>query len=135
MTIGLLGVAFSLVLGVTLGGISGFLGGWPDAMIQRLIEFLQSLPSIPLWIGLAAAIPPTTPPVRTYFLITVILSVIGWTGLARVGPRPVPGAEERGLRARRPARWLRGWDASCCGTWCPASSATSSRSSLWRSQA
>ena len=84
MTIGLLGVAFSLVLGVTLGGISGFLGGWPDAMIQRLIEFLQSLPSIPLWIGLAAAIPPTTPPVRTYFLITIILSVIGWTGLARV---------------------------------------------------
>ena len=84
MTIGLLGVAASLVLGVTLGGISGFLGGWPDATIQRLIEFLQSLPSIPLWIGLAAAIPPTTPPVRTYFLITLILSVIGWTGLARV---------------------------------------------------
>jgi peptide/nickel transport system permease protein len=84
MTIGLLGVALALVLGVALGGISGFSGGWTDALIQRLIEFLQSLPSIPLWIGLAAAIPPTTPPVRTYFLITVILSVLGWTGLARV---------------------------------------------------
>jgi peptide/nickel transport system permease protein len=84
MTIGLLGVALALVLGVALGGISGFFGGWTDALIQRLIEFLQSLPSIPLWIGLAAAIPPTTPPVRTYFLITVILSVLGWTGLARV---------------------------------------------------
>ena len=84
MTIGLLGVALALVLGVALGGISGFSGGWTDALIQRLVEFLQSLPSIPLWIGLAAAIPPTTPPVRTYFLITVILSVLGWTGLARV---------------------------------------------------
>jgi len=84
MTIGLLGVALALVLGIALGGISGFFGGWPDALIQRLIEFLQSLPSIPLWIGLAAAIPPTSPPVRTYFLITVILSVLGWTGLARV---------------------------------------------------
>lgn len=84
MTIGLLGVALALVLGVALGGISGFAGGWTDALIQRLVEFLQSLPSIPLWIGLAAAIPPTTPPVRTYFLITVILSVLGWTGLARV---------------------------------------------------
>ena len=84
MTIGLLGVALALVLGVALGGISGFFGGWTDALIQRLIEFLQSLPSIPLWIGLAAAIPPTSPPVRTYFLITVILSVLGWTGLARV---------------------------------------------------
>ena len=84
MTIGLLGVALSLVLGVALGALSGFSGGWTDAVIQRLIEFLQSLPSIPLWIGLAAAIPPTTPPAQTYFLITVILSVIGWTGLARV---------------------------------------------------
>ena len=84
MTIGLLGVALSLVLGLLIGGVSGYFGGWIDVGIQRLIEFLQSIPSIPLWIGLAAAIPPTSPPLRTYLLITVILSVIGWTGLARV---------------------------------------------------
>ncbi len=84
MTIGLVGVALSLVLGLLIGGISGYFGGWIDVGIQRLIEFLQSIPSIPLWIGLAAAIPPTAPPLRTYLLITVILSVIGWTGLARI---------------------------------------------------
>lgn len=84
MTIGLVGVALSLALGLLIGGISGYCGGWIDVGIQRLIEFLQSIPSIPLWIGLAAAIPPTSPPLRTYLLITVILSVIGWTGLARV---------------------------------------------------
>ena len=84
MTIGLVGVALSLALGLLIGGVSGYFGGWIDVGIQRLIEFLQSIPSIPLWIGLAAAIPPTSPPLRTYLLITVILSVIGWTGLARV---------------------------------------------------
>ena len=84
MTIGLVGVALSLFFGILLGGISGYYGGWIDNLIQRLIEFLRSLPSIPLWIGLAAAIPQDTPPLQVYFLITVILSVIGWTGLARV---------------------------------------------------
>ena len=84
MSIGLVGVALSLVLGITIGGLSGYFGGVVDLGIQRLIEILQSIPSIPLWIGLAAAIPPTAPPLQTYFLITVILSVIGWTGLARV---------------------------------------------------
>lgn len=84
MTIGLVGVALSLVLGITIGGLSGYFGGVVDLAIQRVIEILQSIPSIPLWIGLAAAIPPTAPPLQTYFLITVILSVIGWTGLARV---------------------------------------------------
>ena len=61
MTIGLVGVALSLVLGLLIGGISGYFGGWIDVGIQRLIEFLQSIPSIPLWIGLAAAIPATAP--------------------------------------------------------------------------
>lgn len=84
MTIGLIGVGLSLFFGILLGGISGYYGGWVDNLIQRLIEFLRSLPSIPLWIGLAAAIPKDTPPMQVYFLITVILSVIGWTGLARV---------------------------------------------------
>ena len=84
MTIGLIGVALSLFFGILLGGISGYYGGWIDNLIQRLIEFLRSLPSIPLWIGLAAAIPPETPPLQVYLLITIILSIIGWTGLARV---------------------------------------------------
>lgn len=84
LSIGLVGVALSLVLGVVLGGLSGYLGGVTDTLIQRVIEFLQSIPSIPLWIGLAAAIPSTVPPLYTYFLITVILSVLGWTSLARV---------------------------------------------------
>lgn len=84
MTIGLLGVALSLVLGIILGGVSGYFGGGIDTFIQRIIEFLQSIPSIPLWMGLAAAIPPTWSQIQTYFAITVILSIIGWTGLARV---------------------------------------------------
>ena len=83
MSIGLVGVTVSLLLGVLLGGISGYFGGWLDNLIQRLIEFLQSIPSIPLWMGLAAAIPATMSPIQVYFMITVILSLIGWTGLAR----------------------------------------------------
>ncbi|HEY4201416.1 MAG TPA: ABC transporter permease [Devosiaceae bacterium] len=83
MSIGLIGVAMSLVLGIILGGISGFIGGTVDNLIQRLIEFLQSIPTIPLWMGLAAAIPQTWTPLQVYFAITVILSLIGWTGLAR----------------------------------------------------
>jgi peptide/nickel transport system permease protein len=83
LTIGLVGVGLSLVLGLALGGVSGYFGGWVDNAIQRLIEFLQSLPTIPLWMGLAAAIPAGMPPLQVYFLITVILSVLGWTSLAR----------------------------------------------------
>jgi peptide/nickel transport system permease protein len=83
LTIGLLGVGLSLVFGVLLGGISGYFGGRIDDLIQRTIEFLQSLPTIPLWMGLAAAIPATLHPLMVYFLITLILSVIGWTSLAR----------------------------------------------------
>ena len=84
MTIGLIGVALSLFFGILIGGVSGYFGGVTDNVIQRLIEFIQSVPSIPLWIGLAAAIPLDVPPIQVYFLITIILSAIGWTGLARV---------------------------------------------------
>lgn len=83
MTIGLVGVAISLVLGVLLGGISGYFGGTVDVIIQRVIEFLRSMPQIPLWMAMAAAIPLTVPPTTVYFLITIILSFISWTGLAR----------------------------------------------------
>jgi peptide/nickel transport system permease protein len=84
MSIGLIGVFLSLVLGILLGGISGYYGGRIDNFIQRLIEFLRSIPSIPLWMGLAAALPTNMPPLQVYFGITIILSLIGWTGLARV---------------------------------------------------
>lgn len=84
MTIGLVGVALSLIFGILIGGVSGLFGGVVDNLIQRLIEFIQSVPSIPLWIGLAAAIPQSVPPLQVYFLITIILSVLGWTSLARV---------------------------------------------------
>ncbi len=84
MSIGLLGVAISLILGILLGGLSGYYGGAVDNIIQRIIEFLRSLPTIPLWMSLAAALPITWPPLYVYFGITIILSFIGWTGLARV---------------------------------------------------
>ncbi|UVF21411.1 ABC transporter permease [Microvirga terrae] len=83
LSIGLVGVFISLILGVTIGGISGFFGGWVDLAIQRLIELLRSIPTIPLWMGFAAAIPVGWPPLRTYFVITLIVSLIGWTSLAR----------------------------------------------------
>lgn len=83
LSIGLVGVFISLVLGVTIGGISGFFGGWVDLAIQRVIELLRSIPTIPLWMGFAAAIPVGWPPLRTYFVITLIVSLIGWTSLAR----------------------------------------------------
>jgi peptide/nickel transport system permease protein len=83
MSIGLVGVGLSLALGVVLGGISGYFGGWIDTAIQRVIEFIKAIPTIPLWMGLAAAIPRDWSPITVYFLITVIVSLVGWTGLAR----------------------------------------------------
>lgn len=83
LSIGLVGVFISLILGIVLGGISGFFGGWIDTLIQRVVEFMRALPTIPLWLGLAAAVPKTWPPLQVYFAITIILSFIGWTGLAR----------------------------------------------------
>ncbi|WP_227270797.1 ABC transporter permease [Roseobacter weihaiensis] len=83
MTVGLVGVLISLVLGIVLGGISGYFGGFVDDAVQRTIEFLKSIPTIPLWMGLAAAIPTVWSPIAVYFMVTVILSLVGWTGLAR----------------------------------------------------
>ena len=83
-SIGLVGVIVSFVLGVLIGGISGYYGGTADIVIQRIIEFIRAMPSIPLWLALSAAIPKDWPVTRVYFAITIILSLIGWTGLARV---------------------------------------------------
>ncbi|WP_417308069.1 ABC transporter permease [Devosia sp.] len=83
MSIGLIGVGISLCLGVILGALSGFYGGTVDLVIQRVIEVISSMPTIPLWLGLAAAIPLTWSPLTVYFIITLIVSLFGWTGLAR----------------------------------------------------
>ncbi|HEX9532893.1 MAG TPA: ABC transporter permease [bacterium] len=83
MTVGLVAVAVSIVLGALLGGTSGYLGGWVDLVIQRLIELLQSLPTIPIWLAMSAALPQDWPPQKVFFAITVILALIGWTTLAR----------------------------------------------------
>jgi len=83
MSVGLVGVTISLILGLILGGISGYYGGRIDTAIQRLVEFLRSMPTIPLWMGLAAAIPLAWPPLYVYLIITALLSLIGWTSLAR----------------------------------------------------
>ena len=84
LSIGLLGVFASLVLGVLIGGISGYMGGRVDSLVQRVIDVIRSLPTIPLWLGLAAAVPREWGPLTTYFVITLLLSLIGWTELARV---------------------------------------------------
>lgn len=84
LSVGLMGVIVSLVLGVLLGGVSGYFGGMVDVAIQRIIEFLRSIPRIPLWLALSAAFPLTWTPIQIYFAITVLLGIIGWTGLARV---------------------------------------------------
>ena len=83
MSIGLVGVALSLFLGVLLGGISGYRGGVVDVLIQRFIEFIRSIPTIPLWLGLAAAVPQEWTQIQIYFAITIIISLLGWTTLAR----------------------------------------------------
>jgi peptide/nickel transport system permease protein len=84
LSIGLVGVLMSLGIGVLLGGVSGYYGGVVDTIIQRVIEFLRTIPHVPLWMALSAAVPAEWPVVRVYFGITVILSLIGWTGMARV---------------------------------------------------
>src|SRR5262245_48314246 len=83
MTVGLVAVALSVILGVILGGGSGFYGGVPDQIIQRLIEILQSVPTIPIWLALSAALPRDWTPIQVFFAITVILSLVGWTTLGR----------------------------------------------------
>jgi peptide/nickel transport system permease protein len=84
LSIGLVGIAISFVIGILVGGISGFFGGVVDLVIQRLIEFIRSIPTLPLWMALSVALPPSWTVVQVYFGITIILSLVGWTGLARV---------------------------------------------------
>ena len=83
LTIGLVSILISWVLGITIGSISGYFGGTVDNIIQRLIEVFMSFPTLPLWMALSASLPLDWGVVRVYFMITIILSILGWTGLAR----------------------------------------------------
>jgi peptide/nickel transport system permease protein len=83
LTVGLLGIAVSFMIGITLGGISGYYGGWIDTVIQRFIEMVRSFPELPLWMALSAALPVNWSPVLVYFGITIILGLLDWPGLAR----------------------------------------------------
>ena len=84
LSIGLVGIALSFLLGILIGGLSGYLGGTADVLIQRLIEFIRSIPTLPLWMALSVALPPQWPIIKVYFGIVIILSLVGWTDVARV---------------------------------------------------
>jgi peptide/nickel transport system permease protein len=84
LSVGLVAIAVTFVLGVTIGGISGYCGGAIDSVIQRVIEIVNAFPQIPLWLAFGYALPIGWPPLFTYFAITIVLSLLGWTGLARV---------------------------------------------------
>lgn len=83
LTVGLVGVAFSFLLGIIIGGLAGYYGGWVDNIANRIMEIFNSFPQLPLWMALAAAIPPTVDPIVIYFGITMILGIVDWPGLAR----------------------------------------------------
>jgi peptide/nickel transport system permease protein len=83
LTIGLLGVSVSFVLGIIIGGLAGYFGGLFDTIVQRTIEVVQSLPHIPLWLALSSILPPSWSPLLVYFGVTIILGLMDWTGLAR----------------------------------------------------
>ncbi len=83
LTVGIFGIAVSFLLGLVLGGLSGYYGGWVDSLVQRTIEVIRSFPTIPLWLSLSAAMPVWWDPLWVYFGITIILGLIDWTGLAR----------------------------------------------------
>ena len=83
LSIGLVGLAMTFVLGIVFGGLAGYVGGWVDRTVQRFTAVLLSIPQLPLWMALTAALPPAWSPLRIYFGVTIILSLFGWTILAR----------------------------------------------------
>jgi peptide/nickel transport system permease protein len=83
LTVGLIGITVSFVLGISIGGVAGYFGGWIDNIVQRVIEILKSLPELPLWMALSAALPVHWSPIVVYFGITIILGLLDWPGLAR----------------------------------------------------
>jgi len=84
LSVGIIAIAATFIFGIVIGVISGYVGGATDNFIQRSIEIINAFPKLPLWLALGAAVPPEWSPLRTYFAITLVLSLVGWTGLARV---------------------------------------------------
>ena len=117
LTIGLLGVFLALLLGILLGGISGYFGGTPDLLIQRLIETLRSIPTLPLWLALSVALPDHWSISQRFLAITVVLSIVGWADLAReVRGKFMSLREEDFVRAQSWAARARGglFSPTCC---------------------
>lgn len=83
LSVGLVGVTFAFILGAVIGGIAGYFGGLVDNLIMRLIEFIRSIPTLPLWLALSASLPREWSSLQVYLAITVILAMVGWTHLAR----------------------------------------------------
>ena len=119
LTIGLVGVGLSLILGCMLGGLSGLSGGSVDVVIQRLIEYIISIPQIPLWMGLSAALPKKWPTVKIYFGVTLILSVVGWCEIARVVRGKVLSSREEDYTLAAHGSPAPPTGRSSCATCCP----------------
>ena len=100
LTVGLIGISISFMLGIVLGGLAGYYGGWTDSIVQRSIEVIRSFPELPLWMALSAALPVTWSPLGVFFGITVILGLIDWTGLARAVRFQAAGIEGGGFLHR-----------------------------------
>ena len=113
LTVGLIGILVSFLIGITLGGISGYFGGWIDNAIQRLIEMVRAFPELPLWMALSAALPVNWSPIFIYFGITIILGLLDWPGLARAVRSKLLALREEDfataavLMGARPARVIR----------------------------
>ena len=87
LSIGFIGVIIAFVVGLIIGGVSGYFGGFLDNLLQRVIEFIRSIPTLPLWMSLAAVLPKEWSPLRVYFAVTIILGFLTWTTLARTRAR------------------------------------------------
>lgn len=83
LTVGLIGITVSFALGITFGAMAGYFGGRIDWFLNRVIEILRSLPELPLWLALSAAVPSNWGPVAVFFVISIILGILDWPGLAR----------------------------------------------------
>jgi peptide/nickel transport system permease protein len=104
LSIGLVAICITFVLGVSIGGVSGYCSGRVDTVIQRIIEIINSFPHLPLWLAIGAVVPADWPPLRVYFAITIVLSLLGWTGLARVVRGKILALREEDYALA--ARWL-----------------------------
>ena len=113
LTVGLIGIIVSFAIGLTLGGVAGYFGGWVDGLVSRAIEITRSLPELPLWLALSAAVPATWSQLSVFIMISVILGLLDWPGLARaVRSKFLALREEEYVRAAelmgaKPARVIR----------------------------